>query len=52
MTRDKNFQTARRYESPTVASVSAAVERGFATSFFGEEGAAGDDLLDGGIYEL
>ena len=58
MGKDKQFQTAWRYESPTVTFITTAVERGFAISFedddlfFGEEGAAGGDFLDEGFFEL
>ena len=57
MRKDKQFQMAWRYESPTVAFITTAVERGFAISFddddlfFGDPGAAGD-LFDDVIIEF
>lgn len=42
----------RRYEAPTIEIISTAVEQGFATSSWGESGAAGGDFTIGGDYEF
>lgn len=48
----KKIRFSGEYFSPTVERLEIFAERGFATSVFGEEGAAGGDLENGGFYEL
>lgn len=51
------YQRACDYHSPTISRISIFSERGFAISFddelfFGDEGAAGGDLLDDVFIEF